>query len=287
MNTNTKADVQCEAGNIDAIKNIELPLLLEAMYQRYGYDFRDYAMASMKRRIQQAMHKEGVHSISAYQERILYDEEAMARFLNEVSVTVTAIFRDPAFYKLLRDRVLPTLKSFPLIRVWHAGCATGEEAYSMAIVLHEERLLNKAKCYATDINQRVLEIGKQGIYPINQMKEYTTNYQKAGGEASFSDYYTAKHDRVILQQFLRSNIVWAQHNLVSDSTFNEFHLILCRNVMIYFNRTLQDRVHRLIYNSLAIGGVLGLGHGETLQFTPYEDCYEVIDRTEKLYRRVR
>ena len=246
--------------NALAIEIIELSLLLEAMYQRYGYDFRDYAMTSMKRRVQLAMSKEAVSTISAYQERILHDEKAIVRFLDDVSVTVTAIFRDPDFYKALRDKVLPTL---------------------------QEGLLNHSKCYATDMNQRSLDIGKQGIYPIKKMKAYTGNYQNAGGKDAFSNYYVAKYEHVILKEFLRNNIVWAQHNLVSDSSFNEFHLILCRNVMIYFNRTLQNRVHHLIYNSLTIGGVLGLGRGETLQFTPYEECYEVIDRFEKIYRKIR
>jgi chemotaxis protein methyltransferase CheR len=273
--------------NALAIEIIELSLLLEAMYQRYGYDFRDYAMTSMKRRVQLAMSKEAVSTISAYQERILHDEKAIVRFLDDVSVTVTAIFRDPDFYKALRDKVLPTLQEFPLIRVWHVGCATGEEVYSTAIMLHEEGLLNHSKCYATDMNQRSLDIGKQGIYPIKKMKAYTGNYQNAGGKDAFSNYYVAKYEHVILKEFLRNNIIWAQHNLVSDSSFNEFHLILCRNVMIYFNRTLQNRVHHLIYNSLTIGGVLGLGRGETLQFTPYEECYEVIDRFEKIYRKIR
>ena len=272
----------------DDIEAIELPLLLEAMYQRYGYDFRDYAMASLKRRVILAMQQEnGIQTLSVYQDRILHDPEAMARFLDAVTVNVTALFRDPAFYRVLRDKVMPMLRELPLIRIWYAGCASGEEVYSVAIVLHEEGLLDKARSYATDINQHMLERGKEGIYPIKQMKEHTANYQKAGGKATFSDYYTAKHDSVILRSFLGKNIVWAQHNLVTDGSFNEFHLVLCRNVMIYFNRTLQDRVHRLIYDSLAVGGVLGLGQGEALHGTPYEERYEMLDRAEKLYRKVK
>lgn len=267
---------------------IELPLLLEAMAQRYGYDFRDYSMASLKRRVHLAMQREqGIHTISAYQDRILHDPEAMMRFLDVVSVDVTAMFRDPAFYRAFRDKVVLAWRGLPLLRIWHAGCATGEEVYSMAIVLHEEGLLDKARLYATDINHRLLEQGKGRIFAIKQMKDYTDNYQKAGGKLVFSDYYTARHDEVILRAFLGKNIVWAEHNLVSDSSFNEFHVVLCRNVMIYFNRKLQDRVHRLIYDSLPVGGVLGLGHGESLQLTPYENCYEVVDRAAKLFRKIR
>jgi chemotaxis protein methyltransferase CheR len=258
------------------------------MVQRYGYDFRDYAMASLKRRVHLAMQKEqGTHTISGYQDRILHDPEAMMRFLDVVSVDVTAMFREPAFYKAFRDKVVPTLRELPLIRVWHAGCATGEEAYSMAIVLHEDGLLEKARLYATDINQRLLEQGKGRIFASKQMKDYTASYQKAGGKSDLSDYYTARHNEVILRAFLGKNIVWAEHNLVSDSSFNEFHVVLCRNVMIYFNRKLQDRVHRLIYDSLPVGGVLGLGHGESLRFTPCENCYEVVDRAAKLFRKIR
>ncbi len=272
---------------IEAIEAIELPLLLEAMAQRYGYDFRDYAMASLKRRLRRAMHEERLHTLSAFQERVLHDPQCMARFLDIVSVDVSALFRDPAFYQVLREKVLPGLRSLPLIRIWHAGCAGGEEVYSMVILLHEEGLLARTRFYATDINERVLEQGRAAIYPISRMREYTANYQKAGGKEQFSDYYTAKHDSVVLRDFGRGNIVWAMHNLVTDASFNEFHVVLCRNVMIYFNRQLQARVHRLIYDSLALGGVLGMGSAESLHTTPCEDRYETVGRAEKLYRKVR
>lgn len=274
-------------GNPDDIEAIEMPLLMEAMFQRYGYDFRGYAAASLKRRVHRAMQEEGVKTISAFQERVLHDMEAMARFLDIVSVDVTAMFRDPLFHKALRDKVAPGLHALPHVRIWHAGCSTGEEVYSIAILLHEEGLLEKSQLYATDFNQRVLEHAKEGIFLLKHMREYTANYQKAGGKGEFSSYYTAKHDSAIMRDFLRANIVWAEHNLVSDGSFNEFQVILCRNVMIYFGRPLQDRVHRLIYDSLAQGGVLCLGHGESLQFTPYERCYEVVDRAEKIYRKVK
>lgn len=271
----------------ERIEAIELPLLLEAMVQRYGYDFRDYAPASLRRRIHRAMEECGVASLSAFQDRILHDPAAMAVFLDIVSVDVTAMFRDPSFYRALREKALPGLAALPHIRVWHAGCASGEEVYSMAILLHEAGLLERTQLYATDINARVLERGREAIFPIKHMQEYTANYLKAGGRAAFSDYYTAKHESVIMSDALRRNIVWAEHSLVSDSSFNEFQIVLCRNVMIYFNRKLQARVHKLVYDSLMAGGTLGLGHGESLQFTPYEDCYEVVDREERLYRKVK
>lgn len=271
----------------DLVEAIELPLLLEAIHRRHGYDFRDYAQASLKRRLRHFLAQEGLGSLSALQERALRDRACFARLLDTISVGVSAMFRDPAFYKALREKVVPALREPPLVRVWCAGCSTGEEVYSLAILLHEEGLLKKCRIYATDLSESLLARAREAIYPLRHMQEYTRNYQKSGGRANFSDYYTAKHDGAILREFLRQDIVWAAHNLVTDAGFNEFHLILCRNVLIYFNRGLQERVHRLIYDSLAAGGVLGLGHGESLQFTPCEDRYEVVDAAEKLYRKAK
>lgn len=269
------------------LEAIELPLLVEAVYQYYGYDFRDYSSASFKRRVRRAMQIEQIQTISAFQDRVLHDRECMARFLDAISVDVTAMFRDPAFYKALRDKVLPCFRAHPHLRCWIAGCATGEEVYSLAIVLHEAGLLDQTRLYATDINQRVLEQGKQAIFPIKNMRQYTDNYLKAGGQGNFSDYYTAKYEHVIVRDFLCKNIVWAGHNLVSDTSFNEFEfeIVLCRNVMIYFNRKLQERVLGLLHDSLAMQGVLGLGRAESLQTTSFARRYEVIDRVEKLYRK--
>ncbi len=285
--TATKPNNNVQIPDPEAIEAIELPLLLEAMAQRYGYDFRDYAVASLKRRLRRAMDEEGLRTLSAFQDRVLHDPKCVARFLDIVSVDVSALFRDPAFYKVFREKVVPGLRSLPLIRIWHAGCAGGEEVHSMVILLHEEGLLARTRFYATDINERVLEQSRAAIYPIGRMREYTANYQKAGGKEQFSDYYTAKHESATLRDLGRGNIVWAVHNLVTDGSFNEFHVVLCRNVMIYFNRQLQDRVHRLIYDSLALGGVLGLGSAESLYATPCEDRYEAVGRAEKLYRKVR
>lgn len=271
----------------EAAEAIELSLLLEALWRRYGYDFRDYAPASLKRRIRRVMALQGRPTLSALQDAVLHDERAMAGFLDALTVEVTAMFRDPSFYQAFRKKVVPLLRPLPTIRVWHAGCSSGEEVYSMAILLHEAGLLDKTRLYATDLNERVLAAGREAIYPLRSMQTHTANYQRAGGTASFSDYYTARHDGAILREFLRRNIVWASHNLVSDSSFNEFNIILCRNVMIYFNRELQGRVQHLLYDSLAPGGVLGLGRAETLQFTPREDRYDVLDAAERLYVKTR
>lgn len=269
------------------IEVIELPLLLEAIFQRYGYDFRDYAPASLGRRLRRAMAGEGVATFSAFQDRLLHQPAVMARFLDIVSVNVTAMYRDPGFYRVLREKVVPGLRALPLIRAWHAGCATGEEVYSLAVLLHEEGLLERTRLYATDANPRVIERAREGIFPLQRMRDYTANYQRAGGTGDFSAYYTAKHEGAILRDFLRRNIVWAEHNLVSDSSFNEFHLIFCRNVLIYFSRPLQERVHRLLYQSLAMGGVLALGHSESLSYSAPPECrYETIDGAEKIYQRV-
>lgn len=270
------------------LETIEMELLLEGIYQRYGWDFRDYAQASLKRRIWKCLKEEKVKTISGLLEKILHDQSAMERFLLNLSISVTSMFRDASFFLNLRKKVVPLLKTLPFTRIWDAGCGTGEEVYSMAILLKEEGLNHdKFRIYATDMNEAVLRIAREGIYPLEAIKEHTTNYQKAGGGKDFSEYYTAKYENAIFRPDLRKNIVWSQHNMVTDASFNEFQLILCRNVMIYFNKALQDRVHGLIYDSLAAGGVLGLGSKESLRFTPYEGCYEVMDEKEKLYKKVR
>lgn len=269
------------------LEDIEAPLLVEAIYRRWGYDFRDYAPASLKRRIRRIVELEELASVSALQERVLRDPACMQRFLAQVTVSVTSMFRDPGFYRAFRQIAVPLLKPRRMLRVWHAGCASGEEVYSLAILLHEEGLLGRARIYATDLNQTSLDAAGEGIYPLEKMKEYTRNYQAAGGKAAFSEYYQAGHGHVAMRAELSKNIVWAQHNLVTDASFNEFHLILCRNVMIYFSTRLQERVHRLVYDSLAEGGLLVLGRQESLQLTPHESCYQTLDGREKIYWRVR
>ena len=268
------------------IEDIEVFLLAEAIYQRWGYDFRDYAPASLKRRVRRIVELEKLSSISALQEQVLRDSACMQRFLDQLVVSVTSMFRDPGFYLAFRTVVVPLLKERPSLRIWHAGCASGEEVYSMAILLQEEGLLDRSRIYATDLDQPTLDRAKGGIYRLDLMKEYTENYQAAGGKAAFSEYYRAGHGHVVMRKDLSKKIVWAQHNLVTDASFNEFHLILCRNVLIYFNAHLQQRVHDLMYESLAEGGVLVLGRQESLRLTPHELSYRVLDRREKIYQRV-
>ena len=269
-----------------SVEEIELNLLLEGIYRQYGFDFRNYALASLRRRVGNLMRSESVRTISLLQDRILHDRTWLDRFLYALSVNVSAMFRDPHFYRTFRKDVVPLLKTYPFLRIWLAGVSMGEEVYSLAILLQEEGIHERCRIYATDINDAVLKKAKDGIYPIELMQTYTTNYIEAGGTRSFSDYYTAAYDRVILKSSLRDNVVFAQHNLASEASFNEFHVILCRNVMIYFNLKLQAHVHHLLHDSLVMFGVLGLGAKETLKFSPHEHAYEEIEGAARLYRRV-
>ena len=268
------------------LERIEVELLLEGVFRHYGFDFRSYAYASIRRRLWKRVEGEELRTISALQARILHDPEAMERLLLDLSVNVTAMFRDPSFYKEFRERVVPLLRTYPFIRIWHAGCSTGEEVFSMAILLEEEGLYERARLYATDINDVVLQRARQGIFPLDRMQEYTENYLRAGGKRSFSEYYTAKYDGAIFSPSLTRNIVFSQHNLVTDRSFSEFHVIFCRNVLIYFDKTLQHRVQSLFYDSLVMFGILALGSKESLKFSQYEPCYEKVSPTEKLYRKV-
>jgi chemotaxis protein methyltransferase CheR len=267
------------------LERIEIELLLEGIFRHYGFDFRTYAYSSLKRRLWKRIEQEKMETVSDLQRRVLHDPAAMERLLLDLSVNVTAMFRDPGFYAAFREKVVPMLRTYPFIRVWHAGCSTGEEVYSMAILLHEEGLLERARIYATDINEVVLERARSGIFPLEKMQEYTQNYLKAGGARSFSEYYTAMYDGARFDPALTRNVVFSQHNLVTDGSFAEFNVIVCRNVMIYFDRELQNRVHELFHQSLSRFGVLALGNKETLRFSRFEDHYEVLDAREKIYRR--
>ena len=269
-----------------SVEDIELELLLEGMFRQYGFDFRNYALSSLRRRVSNFMRQESVGTISLLQDRILHDHLWLERFLYALSVNVSAMFRDPHFYRTFRKEVVPLLRTYPFIRIWLAGVSMGEEVYSLSILLQEEGIYDRCRIYATDINDAVLKKAKEGIYPIELMQTYTNNYIKAGGIQAFSDYYTAAYDRVILKSSLRENVVFAQHNLASDSSFNEFQVILCRNVMIYFNTQLQAHVHHLLHQSLVMFGVLGMGAKETLKFSPHEHEYEEIDHASRLYRRI-
>ena len=269
------------------LERVEIELLLEGVFRHYGFDFRSYAYASIRRRLWKRIEAEGLTSISELQALVLHDSSSMERLLLDLSVSVTAMFRDPGFYDVFRREVVPLLRTYPFIRIWHAGCSTGEEVYSTVIVLEEEGLLDRTRVYATDINDAVLQQAKAGIFPLNRMQEYTENYIRAGGKRSFSEYYTAKYDGALFSPSLTRNVVFSQHNLVTDRSFSEFNVIFCRNVLIYFDRSLQNRVHALFYDSLAMFGILALGSKESLRFSNYESCFEKLDVREKLYRKVR
>jgi chemotaxis protein methyltransferase CheR len=266
---------------------LELQLLLEGVYRQYGFDFREYAPASLKRRVLRRVQAENAGTIAGLLERVLHDADVMERLLLDLSINVTSMFRDPTFYAAFREQVVPLLKTYPFTRIWIAGCSTGEEVYSLAILLHEERIYDRTRIYATDINEAVLERAREGVFPLEKMQEFTENYIRAGGKQSFSEYYLAKYEGALFDRTLTDNVVWAPHNLVQDRSFNTFNVILCRNVMIYFDRALQNRVHRLFYDSLERFGILALGHKESIRFTGIESAYEELDPLEKLYRKVR
>ena len=269
------------------LERVEIELLLEGVYRQYGFDFRSYAYASIRRRLWKRVEAEGLRNLSELQARVLHDTDTMERLLLDLSVNVTAMFRDPLFYVSFREKVIPLLRTYPFIRVWHAGCSTGEEVYSMAILLEESGLYDRARIYATDINDVVLQQARRGIFPLERMQEYTENYIKAGGSRSFSECYTAKYDGALFDQRLVRNVVFAQHNLVTDRSFSEFNVIFCRNVLIYFDKNLQNQVHSLFYDSLVRFGILCLGSKESLKFSKYDACYERLDTSEKIYRKVR
>jgi len=269
------------------LEDIEVTLLLEGLYRVYGFDFREYSRASIKRRLLELMRTEKIESISAYQDMLLHDQPSVQRLLLGLSVHATSMFRDPSFYRTFRTKVVPLLKTYPTVQIWVAGCSTGEEVYSLAILLKEEGVYERCRIYATDISNAVLRKAKDGIFPLASMREYTNNYHLAGGAQEFSDYYTARYDRVIFSSGLSKNVVFSEHNLATDGSFNEFQVILCRNVMIYFNKHLQERVHNLLYNSLSMFGVFGLGNKESLKFTPRAAAYEHLNSDDKLYRKVR
>lgn len=269
------------------IEDQELNFFLEALFTYSGFDYRDYSPASLKRRIRMCMREEQLKSLSAFQEKVLHDPDSLERLLKAFSINVTAMFRNPGFYRVFKDKVVPWLKTYPHLRVWVAGCSTGEEVYSVSILLQEQGLYEKTKIYATDSNVTVLEKAKAGIFPLSKIKQYSLNYMEAGGSRSLADYYTARYDNALFDSALAKNIIWAQHNLVTDRSFNDFHVIFCRNVLIYFNKSLQARAHNLFYESLIRLGILGLGNKETIQFSPREESYEALDLTEKIYRKVK
>jgi chemotaxis protein methyltransferase CheR len=266
-------------------EDIELQLLLEAIYQRYGYDFRSYSRASLQRRVDQHLLMARYAHIGELIHTILHKGDAFAALLSGLTINVTEMFRDPDFYLAFREKVVPVLKTHPFLKIWHAGCATGEEIYSMAILLKEEGLYDRSQIYATDIDKEVLEKARRGIFPVAELRKYTENYQRAGGKASLSDYYTAKYDNVIMDPRLKKNVIFADHDLATDQVFGEMQVIFCRNVMIYFNKELQNRVFQLFYDSLDIGGTLCLGNKESLRFAACADHFDTVDKVQRIYRK--
>ncbi|WP_010283598.1 CheR family methyltransferase [Bacillus timonensis] len=287
MKTSYNEEDIIETTDSSKLEKIEIELLLQGLYKWCGYDFRSYAYNSIRRRIQHRVEAEKLSSITGLLEKILHDPACLRRLIADFSINVTEMFRDPLFFLDFREKVIPMLRTYPSIRIWHAGCSTGEEVYSMAILLLEEGLYEKTKIYATDINADVLKVAKSGRYSLENMKKYTKNYLHAGGNNAFSDYYTVIDNGVKFHSHLSKNVVFAQHNLVTDQSFNEFHVILCRNVLIYFNKELQKRVHNLFYESLAMFGILGLGDKETIYYTDKDDYYEEISTKQKLYKKVK
>jgi chemotaxis protein methyltransferase CheR len=270
-----------------SVEEVEIRLLLDGVFQHYGYDFRDYAPSSVRRRVRHLILAENLPSISELTERVLHDPAWMERLVAAFSINVSAMFRDPSFYRSFRENLVPILRTYPFVRIWHAGCSTGEEVYSIAILLHETGLYERCRIYATDFNEAVLRKAREGIFPLTTMKAYTANYIQAGGSSAFSEYYTAEYDSAIFRPWLRRNIVFAQHNLAMDTSFNEVHVVVCRNVMIYFNRALQNRVVDLFSASLVRLGFLCLGNKESLKGTAGEAAYDVVDADERIYRKVR
>lgn len=272
---------------VTELEEIEIRLLLEGVRLCYGYDFREYAHAPMRRSLMGAMAREDARTISAYQDRILHDPSCMQRFLGSVGVNVTSMFRDPEQMRAIRDEVIPLLKTYPSVRVWVVGCATGEEAFSLAIALHEEGVLKRTSIYATDLNEELLARARCGEIPIDRMERYADAYARSGGRAALTDYYTVAGRTARVSPQLTSGITWARHNLVSDGSFNDFHLVVCANLLIYFRASLQERAHRLLYDSLIRGGFLALGKRESLVYCPDRDNYEQVLDGMNLYRKTR
>jgi chemotaxis protein methyltransferase CheR len=269
----------------EGVEDIEIQLLLEALYQRYHYDFRHYARASIKRRLVQARAQLGFASISAMQDGLLHDQTLLPRLLDYLTVQVSEMFRDPAFFRALREKVIPHLRTYPSLKVWVAGCSNGEELYSLSILFREEGLGHRTLFYATDINPNALRAAEAGVYPLDLIRKFTQNHQQSGARSSLSDYYVADYGRAVFDKSLREHAVFSDHSLVTDAVFAEMHLICCRNVLIYFDRDLQDRVVGLFHESLARKGFLGLGSKESLRFSRYAGGFSDFVREEKIYQR--
>jgi chemotaxis protein methyltransferase CheR len=265
----------------------DLRLLLETVHDRAGMDFRGYAYSSLRRRVARAVSDAGAATITGLHQRLKSDDKLLLDLIRVLTVHTTAMFRDPAFFRIFREKVVPVLRTYPFVRLWVAGCSTGEEVYSLSILLREEGLAERSRIYATDLSDTVLDRARGGVFPLAAMQEYSANYRASGGKMPFSDYFTADSESVIFRRHLRDNVVFGTHNLASDASFNEFHVILCRNVMIYFRRELQERVHKLFYDSLVTYGYLGLGRSEAVRFTAQAQAYEALGGRERLFRKIK
>jgi chemotaxis protein methyltransferase CheR len=269
----------------EKVEDIEVRLLLEALYSRYHYDFRNYAMASVKRRLRQAREQLGFETLSALQENLLHDPGVFPRLLGYLTVQVSEMFRDPSYFRAIREKVVPHLKTYPSLKVWVAGCSGGEELYSLAILFREEGIEQRTLFYATDINQQALAHAETGVFGLDRIQLFTENHRKSGGKSSLSDYYNAAYGGASFDKTLRQNVLFSDHSLVTDAVFGEMHLISCRNVLIYFDRALQDRALALFKDSLARKGFLGLGAKESLRFSNQADAFSDFVREEKIYQR--
>lgn len=265
--------------------DIELQLLIDAIYLKYHYDFRGYARASLKRRLRTAMGRFGCDTLSRLQDKVLHEPATFPVLLGYLTVQVSEMFRDPAYFQALRTRVVPLLRTYPSLRVWVAGCSTGEEVYSLAILLREEGLLARTLIYATDINAQALEQAEAGVYNVDRIAGFSDNYRKAGGRASLSEYYTAAYGRAVFDKSLRENMVFSDHSLATDSVFAEVQLVSCRNVLIYFDRVLQDRAVGLFRDALVRRGFLGIGSKESLRFSQHTEAFDELVRNERIYQR--
>ena len=279
-----------ESTPVSEIPNLEkedkaIEELILSLFDIYGYDFRNYSKAHVKRRVLNRMRLLYMDSIDELNQLVVTETEIAYQLIGDLSITVTEMFRDPEFYVTIRKEIIPLLKTWSYLRIWHAGCSTGEEVYSMAILLKEAGLLNRTQIYATDFNQEALKRADDGIYAFKDIQKYAVNYRTAGGEDEFSKYYSAQYDSAIINKELKERIVWADHNLVTDSDFAEVHLVFCRNVLIYFNRELQNQVHETLFKSLVRGGVLCLGNKENIRFTEYENHYDVISNKHRIYKK--
>jgi chemotaxis protein methyltransferase CheR len=284
LSEGTALKVQTLEGGLE---EIEIRLLLEGIRLCYGYDFREYAMRPIRRSIVDAMAAEGLRTVSAYQDRILHDASCMRRFLGSVGVNVTSMFRQPELMRCLREEVIPVLRTYPSARIWMVGCATGEEVYSLAILLEEEWILRRSSIYATDLNEDTLAVARTGAYPLDRVRLYEDGYVSSGGRSKLSDHYSVSGRSARFHRNLQTRVTWARHNLVTDSSFNQFHLIICANVLIYFRPSLQERAHRLFFESLVRSGFLALGKGESLIFSPQSSRYQQVRNGLSLFRKVR